>query len=104
MRLGTCAGSARTMGRRAKHNMPTPENRAVARWSAALTSEVWGGQSYLKVWHIIYRWKALELLYLACELEIERRSLVEEKTQKKSLGDKMGTGGYPLELYIQPCI
>ena len=45
--------------------MPTPENRAVARWSDALTSEgLGGGQSYLKVWHIIYRWKALELLYL----------------------------------------
>ena len=48
-----------------------------------------GGKFYLKVWHIIYRWKVLELLYLACELEIERRSLVEEKTQKKSLGVKM---------------
>ena len=70
--------------------MPTPENRAVARWSAALACDDLGGeQSYLKVWHIIYRWKALELLYLACEVEIQRRSLVEEKTQKKSPGGKM---------------
>ena len=67
--------------------MPTPENRAVARWSAALTCDDLGrGQSYLKVWHIIYRWKALELLYLACELEIERRSLVEEKNAKEIPG------------------
>ena len=71
--------------------MPTPENRAVARWSDALTSEgLGGGQSYLKVWHIIYRWKALELLYLAYEVEIERRSLVEEKNAKEIPGGQKG--------------
>ena len=71
--------------------MPTPENRAVARWSDALTSEgLGGGQSYLKVWHIIYRWKALELLYLAYEVEIERRSLVEEKNAKEIPGGQNG--------------
>ena len=44
----------------------------------------------MKVWHIIYRWKALELLYLACELEIERRSLVEEKNAKEIPGGQNG--------------
>ena len=43
----------------------------------------------MKVWHIIYRWKALELLYLACEVEIERRSLVEEKNAKEIPGGCM---------------